>query len=134
MMTITDDELEAFLDEALAADVMARIEQTLRGNAELLARLTAVNGRRNAGLYSIGAIWREHRLSCPSRQELQNYLRGKLEESHADYIAFHLKTSGCRVCQANLGDLRAQPTEATANLDSRRRRYFQSSANRLPSR
>ena len=128
---LTDAELEAFLDEALPADVMSRLEQSLREDKSLLERLAAVSSDRDSGVHSLAAIWRTNRLTCPSRQELGNYLLGVLTNEQSDFIKFHVETSGCRTCQANLSDLRAQQSEAATIKESRRRKYFQSSAGQL---
>ncbi len=133
-MTLTDAELEAFLDEALPADTMRRIEQTLRGDPWLVKRLALVCARRDRGNHSLAGIWRAHRLTCPSREELGSYLLGSLEPAAADFIAFHIQTSGCRACQANLDDLRNQRAEPGPHQHSRRQKYFQSSAGKLPGR
>lgn len=126
-----DADLEAYLDEALPADEMARIEEALRASQELAARLAAINARRDAGLHSLGDIWRRHRITCPDRTELGSFLLGVLEPSHAAYVRFHLEVIGCRLCQANLADLQQQQA-ATAGAVRRRRRYVQSSAGLLP--
>lgn len=131
---ISDTEIENFLDEALPVDEMARIEETLRNDESLLDRVSAINARRDAGLHSVGAIWRRHRLSCPSRQDLGSYLLGVLEADVAGYVKFHLEVIGCRACQANLEDLRQQQSEASEVAQQRRRKYFQSSAGFLPNR
>ena len=133
-MTLTDAELEAFLDEALPADAMKRIEQTLRGDPWLLKRLTLISAGRDGGVHSLAGIWRANRLSCPSRQELGSYLLGVLDDDHVSFIRFHLETSGCRACQANLDDLNAQPSEAPTKKEARRRKYLESSAGRLANR
>ncbi|MEX2118762.1 MAG: hypothetical protein WD847_04055 [Pirellulales bacterium] len=124
-------ELEAYLDEALPAEAMARIEDAMRKSPELAQRLVAINGRRDAGVHSLGEIWRRHRLTCPARAELGSYLLGVLPEEHAGYISFHLDTIGCRRCQANLVDLKSQQAEAADAVASRRRKYFESSAGYL---
>lgn len=129
--TIRQSDLEAYLDEALPADQMARIELALRKDEGLLARLKAINSRRDAGVHNLGEIWRRHRLSCPSRQQLGNYLLGTLPEEEEDYLVFHLETVGCRYCRANLTDLQKQQAEAHAHVESRRRKFFQSSAGYL---
>jgi hypothetical protein len=128
---LTDAELEAFLDEALPADVMSRLEQSLREDKSLLDRLAAVSSDRDSGVHSLAAIWRTNRITCPSRQELGNYLLGVLTDEQSDFIKFHVDKSGCRVCQANLNDLQAQQSEAATIKESRRRKYFQSSAGSL---
>ena len=82
-------------------------------------------------MHSLASIWRRHRLSCLSRQELGNYLMGVLDEAAAAYAAFHVEVVGCRFCQANLADLRSRQTEKPEESDTRRQRYFRSSAGYL---
>lgn len=124
-------DLEAYLDEALPIESMATIERTLRNDAKLAEQLAAINGRRDAGLHSLGEIWRRHRLSCPAREQLGSFLLGVLEEDLAGHIRFHLEVSGCRTCQANLDDLKNRQTDEPASVDTRRKKYFQSSAGQL---
>ncbi|MBN2578419.1 MAG: hypothetical protein JXB10_05460 [Pirellulales bacterium] len=124
-------DLEAYLDEALPAEEMARIEKALRKDAGLLKHLTAIHGRRNAGVHSLGEIWRRHRVSCPTRQQLGSYLLKALPDDLADYITFHVELVGCRYCRANLHDLDAQLAEDQKAVQTRRRKYFQSSAGYL---
>ncbi|HVT26932.1 MAG TPA: hypothetical protein VHE81_02830 [Lacipirellulaceae bacterium] len=125
-------DLEAFLDEALPAERMAAIEDALRGSDELRQRLTAVNGRRDAGVHSLGEIWRRHRLSCPSREQLGSFVLGVLPRDVADYIAFHVETIECRYCAANLSDLRSHQSSGQAEgAQRRRKKYFQSSVGHL---
>jgi hypothetical protein len=128
---ITDQQLGAYLDESLAAGLMARIEQALRESPELRERLVAVAATREAGVHGLGEIWRRHRLSCPSRQQLGSYLLGAMESEKREYIQFHLETIECRFCLANLEDLNKHSSENQITVDSRRRRYFQTSAGYL---
>lgn len=130
-MTFTDVELEAYLDEALPSDEMARIEAAARSTPDLARRLAAIHARRDGGSHSLGDIWRRHRLTCPTRNELGSYLLGVLPEAQAAYIAFHLKEAGCRYCQANHDDLKCQQAEAAETKHHRRRKYFESSAGYL---
>lgn len=123
-------ELEAYLDEALPAEEMARIEDALRRNPQLLDDLAAINARRDAGVHSLGEIWRRHRLSCPTREQLGGLLLGTLPKPQSEYLRFHLDVVGCRLCRANLLDLQSQQ-EAAEAAKTRRRRYFQSSAGYL---
>ena len=126
------EHLEAYLDEALPADEMACVEETLRQNPRLLEELRAIVALRDQGVHTLGAIWRRHRITCPSRERLQQYLEGRqLQREEAAYIRFHLQVIGCRYCQANLDDLRGQ-AGPDPQRQQRRRRYFQSSAGRLP--
>jgi hypothetical protein len=126
-------ELEAYLDEALSPTDMAEIEARLRKDPELVERLKSVHGRRDAGVHSLGAIWRRHRVSCPSRELLGSYLLQVLEPEQHESVRFHLDEVGCRYCNANLHDLQMRHQELKAETQARRRRYFQSSAGYLSS-
>lgn len=131
--------LSAYLEEALPVEQLAEIERLLRDDAGVRSRLATVIGRQDAGLHSIGVIWRRNRLSCPSRDELAQYLLGVLDAGPADYIRFHLEQVGCRYCMANHDDLRSEgPFALDAAGDGqpgssvvRRRRYFETSAGHL---
>jgi hypothetical protein len=129
---VSTAELEAYLDESLPAERMSAVEEALRRDAALAATRAKVIGRRDAGLHSLGAIWRRHRLSCPSREELGGHLLGILDAGTADYVRFHLETIGCRYCLANVEDLKSQQDASESNrAQGRRKRYFQSSAGYL---
>jgi hypothetical protein len=134
MPTFNDAELAAYLDEDLPQERMASIEQALRDDATLAERLTQLVGSRDAGVHTVGAMWRRGRLSCPSREQLGSYLLEVLEPAHNEYVRFHLETIGCRVCNASLDDLRKQHTaDELSAQQTRRKRYFQSSAGYLSS-
>jgi hypothetical protein len=105
-MTLSQSDLEAYLDEALPAEQMARVEKILRDDPELIRQASAVHSRRNAGVHSLGEIWRAARLSCLSREQLGSFLLGVLPDEVADYVGFHLNVIGCRCCLANLADLK----------------------------
>jgi len=128
---ISQSDLQAYLDEALPSEQMAAIEAELRKQPELLKQLAAINARRDAGVHSVGEIWRRNRLSCPSREQLGSYLLGVIDQEQQDYIAFHLDTIGCRLCQANLQDLQRQQKETAEVSRTRRTKYFQSTAGHL---
>jgi hypothetical protein len=87
--------------------------------------------RRDAGEHSVGQIWQRLRLSCPARAELGSFLLGALPDDELDYIGFHLQTVGCRLCAANLEDLR-ESSQVAGDSQQRRKRFFQSSAGFLP--
>jgi len=131
MPTIRQSDLDAYLDEALPPEEMARIEQALRADKELARTLAGVVARRDAGVHSLGAVWRRHRLSCPTRDQLGSYLLDALDEEESAYIDFHVEQVGCRLCRANLLDLENRRREADTTTQARRRRYFQSSAGHL---
>ena len=127
----TQADLEAYLDEALPMELMAQVEGALRDDRKLAEQLMAINGRRDAGLHSLGEIWRRHRLTCPSREQLGSFLLEVLDKDELAHIRFHLEVSGCRTCQANLADLKTRRVEDRTIVDGRRKKYFQSSAGQL---
>ncbi len=127
----TAAELEAYLDEALSPSEMAAMEATLRARPDLLTQLATINARRDAGVHSLGEIWRRNRLSCPTREQLGSYLLDALEEAHSAYVKFHLAVIGCRICQANRDDLLREQEESGDTARRRRSKYFQSSAGHL---
>jgi anti-sigma factor RsiW len=125
-------DLEGYLDEALPVEQMAAIEARLRAEPDLLRRLAELNRRRDAGVHSVGSIWRRYRVTCPSRSTLSSYLLGALPDEEAAYIRFHLETVGCRVCRANIEDLQHKAAAgADTETQARRRKYFESSAGLL---
>ena len=133
-MEPTDAQLSAFLEEALPPEQLAEIERRLRDDMVLRQRLAVVIGREDAGLHSVGVIWRRRHLSCPDRNELSQYLLGVLDDEPADYVRFHIEEVGCRYCAANLEDLRqAQATASQGGSEqaARRKRYFETSAGHL---
>ena len=131
MATFTDQQLQAYLDESLESSLMAEVEQQLRSDESLRERLVAVAGAREAGVHGLGEIWRRQRLSCPTREQLGSFLLGAMSSEQQDYIQFHLETIGCRICQANLEDLKSQRLEQESAVKTRRQRYFQTSAGYL---
>jgi hypothetical protein len=136
-MSYSSADLSAYLDEALPAETMAAIEDALRNDPKLCGELAQIIARRDSGVHSLGDIWRRHRLTCPSREQLGSFLLGILTDEESAYIKFHIDTIGCRCCQANLNDLKTQHADAAAATGSasvsRRRKYFQSSAGHLQS-
>ncbi len=136
MQPFTGAELEAYLDDGLTPQLTAQIETVLRKGdspaVQLTERLAALTGQRDAGVHSLGAVWRRRRLSCPSREQLGSFLLGVLDSSQSDYVQFHLDTICCRACQASLTDLEEQHAASNqADISTRRQKYFQSSAGYL---
>ncbi len=127
----TDAELLAFLDEGLAVERMAAIENELRRSAELRTRTAALRQQRDSSEHSVGEIWRRERLSCPSRHQLGSFLLDALPADLTQYIEFHLQTIGCRYCAANLDDLRQSVQQASIETIQRRQKFFQSSAGHM---
>lgn len=129
MEMFNDTTLLAYIEESLPSDLMSRIEAALRSDDSLRQQLGQVIGRRDSGVHSVGDIWRRHRLSCPSREDLGSYLLGAMMDDQAGYIQFHLERIGCRYCQSNLDDLSESQHRDT--VVARRKKYFQSSVGRL---
>lgn len=77
-------------------------------------------------------IWREQRPSCPKRSTLGAHLLGTLESAWSDYIRFHLERLGCRLCMANLEDLKQQT--ATETVQRFRDRILESTVGFLKGR
>jgi hypothetical protein len=131
MQEFNREQLAAYLDDALGDEETAQVEKALRQSDPLRRQLRALMGERDRGEHSIGAIWRRCRLTCPSREQLGNFLLQVLEGDHTDYIDFHLQVVGCSFCQANLADLQARQVEPQGYIRKRRQRYFESSAGLL---
>ena len=130
--TIGEETLRAYLAEALAPEEMARVEKALRQSSGLRERLEDVRRERgDAGLHTLGAIWRRARLTCPSREQLGSFLLEALDPDLAAYIAFHLDVVACPYCQANLADLRGRSAQAPDAAQTRRRRIYHSSRHLL---
>lgn len=128
---ITDQQLLAFLDEGLEPSLMAELERRLRADHSLQQRLLHLIDRHPNATHSIGGIWRQERISCPSREELSSFLLGVLTEPQAQYIEFHLQQIGCPMCQYSLVDLQQQASStAQPEIERRRRRFFQSTIGR----
>ncbi|MFM9061510.1 MAG: hypothetical protein ACKOOI_00520 [Pirellula sp.] len=135
-MIISDAILLAYLDEALSGEKMAAIEQSIRSDNQLRTRIELLISQRDSGMHSLGDIWRRHRLSCPTREQLGSYLLGAMLEDASQSIEFHIEKIGCRYCQANLEDLRIAQQSAKATEPSaaeRRKRIFNSSVGRIQS-
>ncbi len=124
-------DLEAYLDEALPPDEMAAVEETLRNDPEFAKNLVAIHGRRDAGVHTLGEIWRRHRLTCPSRVQLTLYLDKQTSDDESTYIKFHLEEVQCRLCNASFEDINLQRQDAGEQTASRHQRFLDRSSNYL---
>lgn len=131
MATINRELLEIYLDDALSEEETAQVEQALRASEPLRRLLRALMQERDRGEHSIGAVWRRDRLSCPSREQLGNYVLQVCDSALQDYIEFHLHVVACPFCLANLADLQTLQQEPAPKVQDRRRRFFESSAGYL---
>jgi hypothetical protein len=129
MLPISDSTLLAYIEEALPVEQMTSIEDSLRSDESLRSRLSTLVSQRDNGVHSIGDIWRRHRLSCPTREEIGSYLLGAMTDEQSSYIKFHLDEIGCRYCQSNLDDLSEGHHQEA--VKARRKKFFQSSVGRL---
>jgi hypothetical protein len=128
----TDAELEAYLDEGLDPTRAAELEEGLKVDEALLARLSHINGRRDAGIHTLGEIWRRNQIGVPTREQMGNFLLGVSSAEEADYINFRIDVLKCRITAALLQDLKAQQAETDAERSaSRRSKIFHSSAGLL---
>jgi hypothetical protein len=130
MADVSREHLRAFLDEALSDSETARLEQLLRTDENLRNELRLAMQERERGDHSVGAIWRQERLTCPTREQLGSYLLEVLDSGQQAYIDFHLKVIGCSYCQANLDDIKSHQVPSPQS-SQRRRKYYQSSAGLL---
>jgi hypothetical protein len=124
--------LRSYLADSLPAEEMARAEKALRESSELRAQLEdARQNRGDAGLHTLGAIWRRTRLTCPTRQQLGSFLLEALDPDLGEYIKFHIEVIACAYCEANLADLRQKTEQPPAATQARHHRILQSSRHLL---
>jgi len=128
----TDAEIEAFLDEALDPARASEIEELARKDSELLKRMSMINRRRDAGVHSMGAIWRRYQIGVPGREVMGQFLLGILDSGHADYIRFRLEVLKCPYTLAMRNDLEgATNHEEVVRTKDRCDSIYQSSAGLL---
>lgn len=130
-MEFTNAELEAYLDESLEAARSAEIESQLRDDKELLQRLSELNGRREAGMHTLGEVWRRNQLGVPTVEQMGNFLLGVLPEGESDYVQFRIETLKCPFTIALKTDLESRNKETPEQSTARRSRIFNSSAGLL---
>jgi hypothetical protein len=127
----TDAELEAYLDESIESGRAVEIEAALKTEELLLARLSQINDRRNAGMHTLGEIWRRNQIGVPTVEQMGNYLLGVIPEGEAAYIEFRIDTLKCPFTIAMQKDLQAQQRDSPEQSAIRRSRIFNSSAGLL---
>lgn len=131
-MEFTNAELEAYLDESLEAGRSAEVEARLRDDEELLRRLSEINGRREAGMHTLGEVWRRNQLGVPTVEQMGNFLLGVLPEGEADYIQFRIGTLKCPFTIAVKSDLESRNKASSAEQSTARRsKIYNSSAGLL---
>ncbi len=120
----SEAELEAYLDEALDPEKIVEIERLAREDPELLKRLSLINSRRDAGIHSLGDIWRRHQVAVPPRDQLAGFINGSLPPEQMDYISFRLETLKCPFTAAIVNELRMEASESIQLVEQRRQRII----------
>jgi hypothetical protein len=132
MPEITRQTLRDYLHDALPDAETAAVETALRDKRpEVVALFQEVRQEADAGGHTLGGVWRRERISCPSRDQLGNYLLDAGDPDLGDYIKFHLVTVGCPFCRANLDDLEKLNAEPPEPAKKRRRKIVDSTAGAL---
>ncbi len=127
----TNAELEAYLDESLESGRAGEIEAQLRDDKDLLRRLSDINGRREAGMHTLGEVWRRNQLGVPTVEQMGNFLLGVLPAGETDYIQFRIETLMCPFTIALKSDLESRNRESKEQSTARRSKIYNSSAGLL---
>lgn len=128
MTPFTDAELEAYLDESLDSGRATEIEDGLKTDPDLLERLSLINNRRNAGVHTLGEIWRRNQIGVPTTEVMGNFLLGVLEDEEAEYIRFRMEQLKCPFTLAMYNDLVTRQNESAELSASRREKFYKTSA------
>ena len=120
----TDAELEAYLDESLDSTRATEIEEAIKSDSDLLQRLSVINSRRDAGVHTLGEIWRRNQIGVPSAEVMGNYLLDVLDEEQTAYIKFRMEQLKCPFTVALYDDLLAKQTESAELSASRREKFY----------
>lgn len=127
----TDAELEAYLDESLDPIRAADVESALRSDKALLKRLALINGRRNAGVHTLGEIWRRNQIGVPTLEDMERYVNGGLSNEEGSYIKFRMDELKCPFTLAMYHGVQSQQSENAELSKSRREKFFEKSARLL---
>ena len=100
-------------DETAVAGIKFRALKRLRqlsavreSGSDLLRLLASAEENSDRLLdMDVQTIWRERRVSCPSRHWLALLAAGNLDEGPAGFLRFHLDEMKCPWCQANYDDV-----------------------------
>lgn len=96
------------MTETAVAGVKFRVIERWRNLAQATRHAHDWNEADLARESTVGRIWAEEGISCLKRSTLGRFLLGVLDDEWREYIEFHVETSGCERCTANLDDLRAE--------------------------
>jgi hypothetical protein len=130
-MEFNDSEFEAYLDESLDSARALDLETALRSDPQLLKRLSQINGRRDAGIHTLGEIWRRNQVGVPSPEEIELHLQGKLPQEEADYVEFRIKELKCVFTIALLQDAMSRRKDDGRQSRSRQEKIYEKSSDLL---
>lgn len=128
---LDDQRLLAYIRDELPAEQLREIEELLRTNAESRDQLGRLLEGTQGDQHAPGTVWRQSRLTCPSREEWGSYLLGVLDPHFAAYYRFHLDRVECPFCLANVADLRELLQSPLEQIRDRQERIFRSSLGAL---
>ena len=130
-LQFTDADLEAYLDESLDSDRATQIEDALANDSDLISRLAMINGRRDAGIHTLGEIWRRNQIGVPTPEVMGNFILGILPDGDSQYIQFRMDQLKCCFTLAMFNDLQLQQSEKSELSQTRRERIYKTSAGLL---
>jgi hypothetical protein len=130
-LQFSDADLEAYLDESLDSDRAAEVEDALANDKDLLSRLAMINGRRDAGVHTLGEIWRRNQIGVPTPEAMGNFILGILPEGDTEYIQFRMDQLKCCFTLAMFNDLQLKQSENSELSQTRRERIYKTSAGLL---
>jgi hypothetical protein len=107
-LPITAELIREYLRENLPAERMAAVERAAREDPRVNELIANERDAMQRGDHSLGAMWQEHQLSCPTREQIGAYLINAVEPDYYEYVSFHLDVIECGICQANHEDLKAR--------------------------
>lgn len=91
---LDDQRLLAYIRDELPAEQLREME-LLRTNAESRSFWGRLLEGTQGDQHAPGTVWRQSRLTCPSREEWGSYLLGVLDPHFAAYYRFHLDRVEC---------------------------------------
>jgi RNA polymerase sigma-70 factor (ECF subfamily) len=100
-------------DETAVAGIKFRALKRLRelaavreSGGDLLSALGQnAEGEEHALDFDMRPVWRDGRVSCPSRHWIARMIAGNLEKKPTEFVRFHIEQMHCPWCAANHDDL-----------------------------
>jgi len=101
--------IHAHIDGALSQEETDAFDLEAQVNSELRGQIRAVQSEFDYHNHTVGSLWRRNQLTCPSDQDIADYLRGGLaiiNPEIADYVQFHLTSIRCIYCISTAAELK----------------------------